>query len=137
MFGQFKINHLDSSGEASASAVKKWKTGRRRMKIEVEDEVKHRFRKSPLYILIPAKPTPKPHQVWKPKPKSATKQNDATASVSATSRTCKHDKEDIKAPNAKGLKAASIKANTSSQTAHVIATANRFQTLCDELAETS
>ena len=27
MFGQFKINHLDSSGEASTSAVKKWKTG--------------------------------------------------------------------------------------------------------------
>ncbi|KAL0690651.1 hypothetical protein Bca4012_090330 [Brassica carinata] len=106
------------------------------MKIEVEDEVKHRFQKSPLYILIPAKPTPKPHQVWKPKP-SATKQNDAAASVSATSRTCKHDKEDIKAPNAKELKAASVKANTSSQTAHVIAMANRFQALCDELAETS
>ncbi|KAF3601083.1 hypothetical protein F2Q69_00037960 [Brassica cretica] len=96
------------------------------MKIEVEDEVKHRFRKSPLYILIP-----------KPKPNSATKQNDAVASVSATSRTCKQDKEDIKAPNAKGLKAASVKANTSSQTAHVIATANRFQALCDEMAETS
>ncbi|KAF3601727.1 hypothetical protein F2Q69_00037961 [Brassica cretica] len=27
VFGQFKINHLDSSGEASTSAVKKWKTG--------------------------------------------------------------------------------------------------------------
>lgn len=81
------------------------------------------------------KPTPKPHQVWRPK--NEIKQNDAAALVSATSRTCKEDKEDIKAPNAKCLKAASVKAITSSQTAHVIATANRFQVLCDELAKTS
>ncbi|KAH0868374.1 hypothetical protein HID58_075396 [Brassica napus] len=64
-------------------------------------------------------------------------QNDAAARVSSPSRTCEQDKEDIKALDVKATQAASVKANTSSHTTHVIATTNRFQALCDELEETS
>ncbi|KAL0759959.1 hypothetical protein Bca101_076109 [Brassica carinata] len=84
---------------------------------------------------IRPKPTPKPHQMWKPK--SELKQNNAAARVSSPSRTCEQDKEDINALDVKATQAASVKANTSSHTAHVIATTNRFQALCDELEETS
>lgn len=78
----------------------------------------------------PINKKPKPTQTWRSK--SSLEQNDTAASASSSSSTCEQNKKD-KVSNRKAMQA-SVKAKTSSAPAHTITTANRFQSLSDELA---